>query len=162
MIKLGYGKEKLRDLDWVAVGENYNLGVTASTVTILTTKYDLITLMNITYVNADSAIEWTEFGAATTLTNGIKIMIDGIQFGKTIKTVGDLATLGRVFISPSDLDAATVSYVIQVEIDFNRIASGGIQVGKHAGDRTIEIIMGDDISAWTGLISANVFGWTLI
>jgi len=153
-------KKPLEELDWVPVSEVIDLGVTAQTLTVTTKLFSYITQMRIVLLSSDAAIEWTEFSEGLTLTNGFKIMIDGVQFGNAVKTVGGIATLGKFFISPTDLDAAKVAYVITAEMNFLNICSNmGIQCRSSQGDRLIQVVIGDDMSGLTGLCTLVVEGW---
>ena len=150
-------REYLDIFDWVPVNQNIDLGVTAQTLSVTTSLFDYITYMTITYARTDAAIEWSEFEAGSALTNGITFYIDGVQFGKTINTVAELAELGELYISPADNDSM---YLIQVKIDFTKICSNlGLQTQTADGDRTIDIVIGDDTSGATTILTLNVFGW---
>ena len=155
--------DQFQQFDWVPVCEVIDLGVTAQTLSVTTAKFDYITLLYITYNMSDAAIEWTEFLVGGALTNGFQFYVDGRPFGDAIKTIGTLGELGRVFISPTDLDAATVSYVIQCEIDMTRICGNlGMQIQKQGGEKTLTVVVGDDMSGATGILSLSVFGYKVI
>lgn len=156
-------REELEIFDWVPVYEEINLGVTAQTLDVTTQLFDYITRIRIMLNHSDAAIEWTEFAAGGALTNGFYIMVDGRQVSPTIKTKAQLGNLGELFISPTDLDAATVSYVLTAIIDYSKICSTlGIQIQKPAGNRTVQIVIGDDMSGLTGVLTAVVEGWKVV
>ena len=153
-------KQLVENFDYVPVSEVINLGVSAQTLSVATREFDYITKARIMYNPSDAAIEWTEFLAGAALTNGFFFKIDGVQFGATVKTKADLGSLGELFVSPSDLDAATVSYILVCVIDFLKITGNmGIQTESNVGDRTIDIVIGDDMSGATGVLTLVVEGW---
>ena len=154
-------QQELEIFDWVPVYEEIDLGVTAQTLSATVKSFDVITRISIMFNHSDAAIEWTEFAAGGALTNGFYLMVDGRQASPTIKTKAQLGNFGDLFISPTDLDAATVSYVLQAVKDFTKVCFplGGIQTKKSSGDRTVQFVIGDDMSGLTGVLTAVVEGW---
>ena len=147
--------------DWVPVSEHINMGVTAQTIEVTVGFFDYITSILLMYNMADGAIEWTEFLVGGALTNGIQFMVDGRPLGPLIKTLADFAAFGIVFVSPTDLDAGTVSYIFQAEMDLRKVCGTnlGMQIQKAAGDRKLSIVIGDDCSGASTILTANIYGW---
>ena len=154
-------EKEIEKFDWINVSETIDLGVTAQTIDVTVKNFDMITRISIMFNHSDAAMEWTEFAAGGALTNGFYLIVDGKEQSATIKTKAQLANFGDLFISPTDLDAATVSYVLQAVKDLTKVCYplGGIAAKKIDGYRKVQFVIGDDMSGLTGVLTAVVEGW---